>query len=577
VSEPIWQRILPNAPGIGGEELLPLVSVVITTFNYARFVRDCIASVAVQTYPKIECIVVDDCSNDGTEDIVRQHFALHCDPRFSYVRNETNLGQLGAQAIGLSHSRGSFIVFLDADDLLMPHFIERHVFIHLNTSFPVAFSASDQIVIDGNGAIVANTRRNLNTIAELSSACLFEVPASGVTPAAAIVLVPWHHALTHIGWVWGEQSSLMFRRSILELIMPPLEACGLYRICADSYLARIAHLLGNSMLLMETLGAYRMHQKNNYAAQGVISFEEPGGDKRKLPTMRALAKLSFSVMRLRQDAFVLNFGSWRVEAVKPIIRSWLAVEHAEAATAPPAIMKEKGRTAEALDPGIKPPFWDARGHFLRWQRERESRNRGAIDAACPGYSTEEHWRFFHELIGTRAIRDIALLGVYLGRDISYMSSAFRRAWMRRYSIVGIDRFADVPGEDWPENLRHLGWKEAGFGESPSLESVRRNLATTRSLRNVTLVKGEVHKLRSLNRTFDFVYIDVSHDYETTLMAIDLAKDCVRPGGFIGGDDFSDRGTWGVKSAVEDSFDTFEVFGQRIWLANADDRGERRLL
>jgi hypothetical protein len=163
---------------------------------------------------------------------------------------------------------------------------------------------------------------------------LLEIPAVGTTPSAEIIVVPWRDPASHDQWVWGEQSSLMFRRSILELIMPPQEACGVYRICADSYLARISHLFGNSMLLMERLGAYRMHQTNNYAARGVISFEEPGGDKRKLPTMRALAKLSFSVIEQRQDAFLLSFGDWRLDAVRSIIRSWLALEHPDANSGP---------------------------------------------------------------------------------------------------------------------------------------------------------------------------------------------------------------------------------------------------
>jgi glycosyltransferase involved in cell wall biosynthesis len=312
---------LSDMHGVSEDRILPLVSIIITTFNYEGYIAKAIASVAAQTYKRFECIIVDDCSTDETEVVIKRKFEELDDPRFSYVRNAVNLGQLGSLADGLTRSRGSFIVSLDADDLLAPAFVERHLHCHLNTQFPVGFSASDSVVIDGDGALLSGTRYNMDRLAELTSTRLLDIPEFHAAAPAKALLLPWNDPLVYNSWVWGQPSGIVFRRTILELIIPPPERCGSFRICADAYFVRFAHLVGNSMLLFEKLGAYRVHSRNGFAIPGVVAYDSSGGDASKIPSMQTYADLGLFIMKERQKAFRDSLGSERVKSIISIFES----------------------------------------------------------------------------------------------------------------------------------------------------------------------------------------------------------------------------------------------------------------
>jgi glycosyltransferase involved in cell wall biosynthesis len=91
----------------------PVVSVIIPCYRQAHFLSDAIESALTQTYPNVEVIVVNDGSPDDTAGVAA---------RYSGVRyiEQANSGLAAARNAGLAHSRGEFIVFLDADDRLMP-------------------------------------------------------------------------------------------------------------------------------------------------------------------------------------------------------------------------------------------------------------------------------------------------------------------------------------------------------------------------------------------------------------------------------------------------------------------------
>lgn len=93
----------------------PLVSIIVPCYNQARYLPDALASVASQTYPHWECIIVNDGSLDHTSEVARQW--LEKDDRFKYVEKQ-NGGLSSARNAGLKLAKGEYIQLLDADDLL---------------------------------------------------------------------------------------------------------------------------------------------------------------------------------------------------------------------------------------------------------------------------------------------------------------------------------------------------------------------------------------------------------------------------------------------------------------------------
>jgi glycosyl transferase family 2 len=99
--------------GCASEASLPLVSVVITCFNQARYLPEAIESVLAQTHPRLEVVVVDDGSTDNTSEVARRYPGIR-------VMRQANGGLPAARNAGLRHTTGEFLIFLDADDRLKP-------------------------------------------------------------------------------------------------------------------------------------------------------------------------------------------------------------------------------------------------------------------------------------------------------------------------------------------------------------------------------------------------------------------------------------------------------------------------
>jgi len=96
---------------------LPVISVVIPCFKQAHFLSEAIASVLAQTFADHEIVVVDDGSPDDTSEVTGRYRCV------KYVRQD-HLGGEVARNRGIEESRGRYLVFLDADDRLLPHHFE---------------------------------------------------------------------------------------------------------------------------------------------------------------------------------------------------------------------------------------------------------------------------------------------------------------------------------------------------------------------------------------------------------------------------------------------------------------------
>jgi len=94
-----------------------LVSVIIPCYGQAHFLSEAIESVLAQTYPHLEIVIVDDESMDNASQIASRYPGVRC------VR-ERNSGMAGARNVGIRFTNGDFLVFLDADDRLLPEAVE---------------------------------------------------------------------------------------------------------------------------------------------------------------------------------------------------------------------------------------------------------------------------------------------------------------------------------------------------------------------------------------------------------------------------------------------------------------------
>jgi len=120
-----------------------LVSVIIPTFNYGRYIDQALESVRRQSHVEWECIVVDDGSTDDTRERIEKWTEF--DSRFKDIR-QGNRGVSAARNNGLKNSRGRFIQFLDADDLLDEFKIERQlVFLNAHPVTDIVYGRAKSI------------------------------------------------------------------------------------------------------------------------------------------------------------------------------------------------------------------------------------------------------------------------------------------------------------------------------------------------------------------------------------------------------------------------------------------------
>ena len=122
-----------------------LVSVIMPSYNTAKFISETIESVLAQTYPNWELIIADDCSTDDTDAVVRPYLA---DDRIRYIKNEKNSGAAVSRNRALREAKGKWIAFLDSDDLWLPEKLEKQIaFMEQNNC---RFSYTNYIEIDEN-------------------------------------------------------------------------------------------------------------------------------------------------------------------------------------------------------------------------------------------------------------------------------------------------------------------------------------------------------------------------------------------------------------------------------------------
>ncbi len=100
------------------------VSIIMPTYNCGAYIKESIDSVLAQTFQNWELLIIDDCSTDNTEEIVKRYL---WEKRVLYYKLEKNSGPATARNIGLEKAKGTYIAFLDSDDLWTEDKLEKQI------------------------------------------------------------------------------------------------------------------------------------------------------------------------------------------------------------------------------------------------------------------------------------------------------------------------------------------------------------------------------------------------------------------------------------------------------------------
>ncbi len=109
---------------------VPLVSVVVITFNRASLLKRALNSVFKQTFQNFEVVLVDDASNDNTLEVISDF----SDERIIYIRHDENKGEAISRNTGVRNVKGKYIAFLDDDDVWLPEKLQLQVGLLNNSS-----------------------------------------------------------------------------------------------------------------------------------------------------------------------------------------------------------------------------------------------------------------------------------------------------------------------------------------------------------------------------------------------------------------------------------------------------------
>jgi glycosyltransferase involved in cell wall biosynthesis len=218
----------------------PLVSVLIPTYNGARFIRAAVESALAQTHRNIEVIVGDDASTDQTPVVIAEIAAT--DSRVRIVRHQQNVGAFDNPVRLLEEARGDYVKFLLHDDVLAPTCV-ADLLAGMRSSRVVTLAFSHRQAIDADGVPVEGNE----FVRPRTSAGLID----GATLA--------DHILQYLDNVVGELTTCMFRRSDVDI--SSLWQVDGRRLAILGDLALFLRLLsrGSAYYDPQTLSSFRVH------------------------------------------------------------------------------------------------------------------------------------------------------------------------------------------------------------------------------------------------------------------------------------------------------------------------------
>lgn len=125
-----------------------LVSIIMPSYNSAKYISEAIESVIAQTYTNWELLITDDCSTDNSRDIIKQYTEV--DNRVKLFCLKENSGAGVARNNSIKEAKGRFIAFLDSDDRWKPNKLEVQIGFMLENGYELTYSSYDVCNQSGN-------------------------------------------------------------------------------------------------------------------------------------------------------------------------------------------------------------------------------------------------------------------------------------------------------------------------------------------------------------------------------------------------------------------------------------------
>lgn len=138
-----------------------LVSIIMPSYNSARFIKQSIETVLSQTYDNWELLIQDDCSTDNTIDVIRAYAAK--DERIKYDVNPKNSGAAITRNNAIARSKGAWLAYLDSDDLWVPNKLEKQLLFMEEKQCSACFSRYEHIDTEGKSlGVQAKVKKNVS-------------------------------------------------------------------------------------------------------------------------------------------------------------------------------------------------------------------------------------------------------------------------------------------------------------------------------------------------------------------------------------------------------------------------------
>jgi len=285
---------------------MPKLSFVVTSYNYAQYIKECIESILEQTYQNIEIIIVDDHSRDRSvsviKDIINEN---NTGIKITLIEHKSNKGQLASIMDGISAANGEFIACIDSDDKLCPDYALSHISVQLIK--PCALTVCEIFEVDENSTLHAIESPYLPKEGDGRIINNIKIKFKDIQTRSSIkILDPKSNFFG--GWWWAPTSCGVFRKSAIMPFMN-FTRTNNWRTSPDKILFNFLHLTGGSIKIYEPLVMYRRHGHNAGVGNCIIGSTRFNSDT-------ARKKYLTNQINLYKD--ILNFFAENKKALKEL-------------------------------------------------------------------------------------------------------------------------------------------------------------------------------------------------------------------------------------------------------------------